>query len=241
MFGPAHQGIHRSQREEIINSYDGEIRYTDELLGNIFRDLEDRGLDENTYIVITSDHGEGFWEHGSFEHGTTLFDEVLHVPLILIPPGGLDSTRRVPTAVSNIDVFPTILELAGAPLSGAEHGRSLTRFFTASPTPAPTEHFMESPHSLDIEAMAVSDGRYKFVRSPGLSESTQLLFDLEADPGERRNLIEELPRQADRLERALVEHVVDVEARRELIGVEHRAADPDVVEALQALGYPGDD
>jgi arylsulfatase A-like enzyme len=243
MFGAPHQAIDQSQRAEIINSYDGEIRYTDKLLGKVFADLEARGLDEDTYFVITSDHGEGFWEHGSFEHGTRLFDEVLHVPLILIPPGGLDDMQRVPDPVSNIDLFPTILELAGAPLSGAEHGRSLTRFFTDSPLQVPVsqEHFMESPHSLDIEAMAVSDGRFKLVRSPGLPESQQMLFDLEADPGERRNLMSQLPEQADRLKRALREHVRDVESRREAIGVEERAADPDVIEALQALGYPGDD
>ena len=92
--------------------YDGEIRYTDTELGRLFLGLEQRGLLDETLIVFNSDHGEEFDDHGSMEgHGWTLYDEVLHVPLILVFPDGRGAGATVERVVQTIDVAPTILDL----------------------------------------------------------------------------------------------------------------------------------
>ncbi len=100
-------------KDHIINMYDGEIAWTDFQISRLLQFLRNSGLDENTVIIITSDHGEEFLEHNGFGHGKTMYQEVVHVPLIISGPGfekGLvDSSVR-----AHIDILPTILDMIGA-------------------------------------------------------------------------------------------------------------------------------
>jgi arylsulfatase len=98
--------------EDMIGRYDGEIAYTDDCVGTILRKLDELGLRENTTVVIAADHGEEFLEHRFVEHAWTLYNEVLHVPLIVRAPDRIEP-QRIATRVSTIDLFPTLLELAG--------------------------------------------------------------------------------------------------------------------------------
>jgi arylsulfatase len=98
--------------------YDGGIRYADDVLAGFFEELESLGLAAETTIVLTSDHGEEFMEHGRVGH-TQVYPETLHVPLLVLHPG-MRAGRRVPEVVQSIDIAPTLLELAGvAPLEAA--------------------------------------------------------------------------------------------------------------------------
>src|SRR5690606_24689825 len=94
-----------------MDLYHGELHYTDQHLGRLFRELERMPNADRTIVIITSDHGDGFGEHGYINHGQALFADVLHVPLIVyipeLPP------RRVPGPVSPMDILPTITDLAG--------------------------------------------------------------------------------------------------------------------------------
>jgi len=108
----------------LLNDYDRGIRAMDESITEFLTELEELGQLDRTWIFITSDHGESMVEHGSFFNHLRLHGEELHVPLIIRPPGGT-SPRRVATDVQLVDLFPTILELAGAPLRPELHGRSL--------------------------------------------------------------------------------------------------------------------
>ncbi len=103
--------------------YDGGVRYADSVLESFFAELGELGLDSQTTVVITSDHGEEFRQHGRVGH-TQVYPETLHVPLLVLHPE-LGTGRRVRELVQSIDVAPTLLELAGAPPLEAASGRSL--------------------------------------------------------------------------------------------------------------------
>src|SRR5262249_53306063 len=102
----------RPQLDYVVSQYDGEIRATDDALGRIFGMLRERGLWDDTALVITADHGEEFFDHGQKGHKNNLYVESLHVPL-LVKPAERAPPRRDERVVAGVDVFPTLLELAG--------------------------------------------------------------------------------------------------------------------------------
>lgn len=111
--------------EQMRIDYEGGIRYTDELLGGFLRTLRERGVLDRTLIVITSDHGEAFGEHGLQGHGSDVFDEQLHVPLIFHHPTLATGGRRIDRPVSLIDLAPTMLDAVGIDRPKSFEGRSL--------------------------------------------------------------------------------------------------------------------
>ena len=94
--------------------YDGEIAYSDEIVGRLIEFLKARGLYDRALIVFLSDHGEGLGDHGEQEHGLFLYDETIRVPLIVKLPGQAARGRRVQQPVQHLDLVPTILDLVGA-------------------------------------------------------------------------------------------------------------------------------
>ncbi len=110
--------------EQLLALYDGEVRWVDSQLGVLFGNMRELGLDENTIIIITSDHGEEFLEHGGWGHGQTLYQEQLHVPLIITGPG--IPADSVNTNVAGLwDIFPTITGLLGYETPANVEGRDL--------------------------------------------------------------------------------------------------------------------
>jgi arylsulfatase A-like enzyme len=120
MFADAPPGEYGPKEQEMINLYDGEIRYTDEWVGKLFDHLKAEGLYDNAAIVVVADHGEQFREHGDHGHGFQLFNTETHVPLFVKVPGGGES-GVVENTVSSTDLYPTILSFAG--LSNEPSGR----------------------------------------------------------------------------------------------------------------------
>jgi arylsulfatase A-like enzyme len=106
------------------DAYDGSIAYMDAELGNLFHELDRRGLTQNTLIIVTSDHGEEFGENGVFWHGNSLYRPSVQIPLLMKLPGGLPAVRVVDDPVSLRDLAATIMSVAlprrGPPLSGCE-------------------------------------------------------------------------------------------------------------------------
>ncbi|MFN2377696.1 MAG: sulfatase [Candidatus Binatia bacterium] len=105
--------------------YDGEIRFTDEHVGRILDHLKSHGLLESTVVMIVSDHGDEFFEHGNKGHHRTVYDEVLHIPFALRLPGGEHAGKTVDDQVTLLDVFPTLLDAAGFSVPGDAEGDSL--------------------------------------------------------------------------------------------------------------------
>jgi len=121
-------GSHRltpEEREHIIVLYDGGICYLDHYLGLLFEKLKALKVYDNTLIIITSDHGEAFGEHNSMEHGLTLYEEVLRVPLIIKYPSAYLQRAVVEKRVSLVDLMPTILSFLGSPIPSGIDGEAL--------------------------------------------------------------------------------------------------------------------
>lgn len=203
---PAFRGF----RERKIALYDGALLYVDREIGRLVDGLQRLGRAGDTLVVVTADHGEEFWDHGEEErrlgddpraiwgvgHGHTLYQELLHVPLILSGPGAPAGTR-VPCPVALLDVAPTILEALGLPPVAGMRGRSLASagFGGAGGRCAPRPFAAESPaYGPDSKALAY-DG-WKLVLRQGAPPA---LYDLAHDPGEHRNQAGEKPRELTRL------------------------------------------
>jgi arylsulfatase A-like enzyme len=177
----------------LIDLYDAGIRQVDDELARLFALLEGAGLLEGTLLVVTSDHGEEFLEHGGVLHGRTQFDEVLHVPLWMRGPG-IPAGLRVERAVSLVDVTPTLLALLGVPAPEDLDGRPLPAVVPGAPAPPdPRALFGEADHGRPwpAETRSVRLGRFKLHRNRRTGEGA--LYDLEADPGERRDVSADHP------------------------------------------------
>jgi arylsulfatase A-like enzyme len=169
----------------ILALYDGEIRYADTEVGRVLDHLAARRMADNTLVVVTSDHGEEFLEHGSWEHQKTLYEEVVRIPLIVRGPGA--AARRERTPASLLDVAPTILEWAGVAIPPSVQGRSLLRGAAGAEAYGETEHTTDGTHKVFLRAGA---DRWKAILSLDPSAGTvrrEEWYDLASDPGERRS------------------------------------------------------
>lgn len=161
--------------------YDGEVAYNDSEFGNLIKGLKERGLYDNTLIVVLVDHGEEFWDHGSVGHGHSVYEELVHSPLILRYPGKIAAGRRLPQVVSVADVVPTVLDVLGVkPMEGIE-GYSFADTFDGTGDPHPragVSDFLFRKKSIRV-------GRYHWITVGRHGE----LYDVEKDPQEKKNLI----------------------------------------------------
>jgi arylsulfatase A-like enzyme len=220
-----------ADRAQVAALYDGEIAHADLVLARLLARLEQPDL-AGTLVVILSDHGEEFWEHGSVLHAHTLYQELLHVPLLLRVPGREREARRIDSRVSLLDVMPTALELLGVPAPASARGRSLLPLLEgAAPPAAPV--FAEG-FAFDAKLQAVLDGHWKLIRD--LGSGRVALYDLAADPSERSDLARSQPAEVARL-RALL----DAELGAQLPEAEPlplpAQPDPATEDRLRALGY----
>jgi arylsulfatase A-like enzyme len=171
--------------EHLLDLYDGEIRYVDDEIGRVLDHMKSRGLDRGTLVVVTSDHGEEFQEHGSWEHQKTLYEEVIRIPLLMRGPAL--SPRREPAQVSLLDVAPTVLAWAGlAPWPHAQ-GHSLLASPGAREAYGETDHTTDGTHKLFLRG---AQGRWKTIVSlsrPDRSVRATESYDLSSDPGEKRS------------------------------------------------------
>ena len=217
--------------QHYIALYDGEIRYTDFVLGSLIGRLDRKGLLKNTLIIIISDHGEEFTEHGKFLH-RFLYRETLQVPLIFFYPGVLPAGKVVLNQVSLLDLLPTILDIAKIPRLPQAEGISLFPLISGKEL---QEQYIysEEPWYLGEPHQSIRHGKY-FLYAKGDKVE---LFDTFVDTGERVNLAEELPEIMRKLKRQLdlihEESVISGESKKEnLTELSEKRKDE-----LRALGY----
>lgn len=211
--------------------YDGEIAYTDELVGRLMQSLRRRGLYDRAFVILLADHGEGLGDHGEQEHGLFLYSETIRVPLILKLPGERDKERRIAQPVQHIDIVPTVLAMLHAPIPTDLRGRSLVPLFdggTIRDEGLYAEALYARYHFGWSELYALTDGRYRFIRAPH-----DELYDVQTDPHERTNLASgrEQTRIAMRQALARIVGGSTVPAPSQ-VSAEDR-------QRLQALGYVG--
>ena len=158
--------------------YDACIRELDERVHELLEGLRTLGLDENTLVVFTSDHGEEFFEHGGMGHGRTLHEEVIRTPLLFHGPG--IPARRISLPVSSLDLLPTLLELLATPWETRFDGLSLASWILTGEQP-PDTGLRALPSELG-EVKAVRIGSRKLIRSHRSEPPQDQLFDLSGDP-----------------------------------------------------------
>jgi arylsulfatase A-like enzyme len=169
-------------------AYDAGIRYWDENFGQLLEELEKRSLLDRTLVIVTSDHGEEFFEHGGFNHGRTLFQEQVHVPLVFWSKALDLEPKRIDHPVALIDVAPTVLGLLGVPAPAAFQGtdrRSLLTTGTADVAPIFSEAAV-AIHGVQLPTgslRAVRSGNWKAVEN--LKTGELRVFDLARDPREQ--------------------------------------------------------
>ncbi len=215
------------QRDRLVDLYDGGILAMDAKLGELV-DRVRAHADGNVVVIVTSDHGEEFLEHGGLMHSKTLYDEVLRVPLVVAGPD-VRRGARVPSMVSLLDVTPTILSLAGASGSRTFAGRSLRLFLegeTREPAQDPQLPLLTLGHDRELALRGFRTKADKLILD--LASGRGELYDLRSDPREKQNLYPD--ERSAALEPAL--RALEIAEAPRL-----PKADPETVELLRSLGY----
>ena len=215
--------------------YDGEIAFADSQVGRVMQWLREKGVADNTIVIVTSDHGEGLGSHGESEHGYYVYDYAVRVPLIMRVPAG--AKARVTKQVRTIDIFPTVLELVSAEPAPDVDGESLLPLLDRSnDADAPRYAYSESMATrLQYGWSALYSIRtngHKFIEAPR-SE----LYDLASDPGETKNRLDDQRRVALQLRRELaaIREAAETRAPKS----QHANLDQETLSKLASLGYLG--
>ena len=211
--------------------YAAGMRSLDAAVGSLFAQLRERGDFDDALVVFTSDHGEELYDHGRWDHGYSLFEHQVHVPLVVRFPEGRFAGKRVAPVVGLVDVMPTILDVVGAEQPKGIQGQALTPVVASGQG---VEAIFSEAVKWRPEERSVRTARHKLIVDPG--DGSTMLFDLQEDPGEKRNLAAADPATTERLLALTREHAAANEAHGGLAG---KAAEvpPDVAERLRSLGY----
>ena len=229
--------------EYIRGLYQGEVAFVDLAIGRLVDGLTELGRWDHTTLVITSDHGEEFWEHGGFEHGHTLYDELVRVPLILrSPTTAASDVRVVERQVRTIDIMPTLFELSGVEEPTSFEGLSLLSDLGGT-TPARIPPAFSQGTLYGAEKMSWRTERYHLIIDQA-AEGAQAfeLYDIAEDPLETRDVSGERPEDLARLKRELSRFSRDLELRAKTISTpELKNMGPTTIkkylESMNALGY----
>lgn len=224
--------------------YGAEVAYTDGLIGELRDGLRERGVLDNTAIVLTGDHGEGLGEHGESFHGYYVYDSTIRVPYILrLPPASEDAARHargrfVHEAVSHVDLMPTLLELLGLDIPEAVHGRSLLPFLDNSGSTSwndgeekrtvYSESFYALYHYGWSPLRTLRDDTLKFIEAPRPE-----IFEIAR--GESENLLRERRSEARDLDQRLEALAAEIERPAE--DEVQPDLDEETLRQLEALGY----
>jgi choline-sulfatase len=237
-----------------MDRYDGKILHNDWSIGQLAGKLRQLGILDNTLIVVVSDHGEEFWEHGWTGHGQSLYQELAHGVLLMWNPRLIPTPRRIAEPVQLIDVMPSVLDLVGIKIPAAVQGQSLAPFAMGRPFqrrgPVMTSRFAH-PYSQHgellpenhIDSLALLDAQWKLIyrekgNSVGLNKVE--LYDRRADRGDTGNVAARHPREVDRMMAGIGAWLDAQKQIRTALGRTGKAAlDQDTMDRLRSLGYIG--
>ena len=222
--------------EHLLALYDGEIGYTDLWLGKLLDRLDALNLADDTLVVLTSDHGEEFLDHGGLLHGRTLYDELTRGILLLRHLGRLPAGKVVSSPARHVDLTPTLLDFIGARPDPECQGASLLPLIGGKPAPD-RPCFLEGTAGTHLRAIV--HGRHKLIRD--LATGVEQLHDLTADPSEKSNIATQHPEVCARLGALLDSHIAscgDAAKRYQIGGITPRAKlTQRDIETLRQLGY----
>ena len=227
----------------IVALYDGEILYTDRHLARLFREMKRLRIYDKAMIIVTSDHGEEFLEHGGWEHQKTLYEEQIRVPLVVKLSQSRHRRQQVREQVSLIDIAPTVLADLGLPSPSTFQGRNLLPLLeggeSASGTVwSETEHTLDGSHKIAARRGANADKAIFSLFGEDRSQDLLALYDLSRDPGESIDLAGESPASMER-ERLELERYLGLLAEWRLHPTRSVPVEltPEQLDKLRALGY----
>jgi arylsulfatase A-like enzyme len=212
-----------------------EVAAADAGLGRLFKGLERRGLYERSLIIVTADHGEEFGDHGRFEHGHSMYRELVQVPLLVkLPARDRQRTGEIDVQVRLIDILPTLLDRVGLPIPPDLPGQSLLPLLAKESSPGEDRPaFSERPH-LEPDRSALRDGSWAYIYTP--KGDKRELYDMRSDPLEQQDvsalhpeIVERLHGELTTITRGLRREGKSSEAPLEL--------GEDLEEHLRGLGY----
>jgi len=233
----------RLARRYRITQYDGEIHYVDHYLGILFKELERLGLWDDTWIIVTGDHGEHIFEKGLSGHGFALFEGTLQVPLIIKPPKGASLTADPAARVQLVHIMPTILEglriEPQAPMDVPPLGRSSGLAVAELYKNLGNVKFKAGGDGqrYDRNLKAIYMKQYKLIESTNTADPDSGLFDLQRDPGETTDLAAENPDLTRSLREALESWCNSLTPPLQPLTLNAAEVDQATEEQLEALGY----
>jgi len=195
--------IDERDNQHIQALYDGEITYWDTFFKPLMDSLETMGVLDNTLVIVTADHGEAFNEHGTWTHGTSVYQEEIHVPLIMRYPGKISPGLVIDTPVQSYDLMPTILDYVGLTISSQLQAKSL-RLIIENPILDPHRQVYSEVDSVadpghwaywqapkeDLRSIQLEE--WKYIHHVGNQDADELYFLAEASPYENENLLRSL-------------------------------------------------
>lgn len=237
-------------RENVIALYDGEIRYTDEaLIGPLVSLLKELDIYDRSLIFVTSDHGEEFYEHNGWGHSHTLYNELIKVPLIIKFPRNQFAGEKIDSLVRSVDIMPTILEMIGIDLKkNISDGESLLAMIKGNEM-QDRIFFSELKYQDDFPDKISSNlDRYKLILNESFTEEQlsrfmipppkidqEELYDLNADPQEKRNIAADEQGLLFKIVKQIAEY--SLKAKMKEKELDKQEMDEKVIEQLKALGY----
>jgi len=212
--------------------YDGEIAYVDRELGRLFDAIESKFPLEKMLLTVLADHGEGLSEHGEATHGVFLYDSTLRIPWVMAGPG-VPHRRRVQNQARTIDLLPTLVDLLGGKLPSACQGTSLVPAFSGEEVNSTFSYAESLIPKIDMgwaELRALRTTKWKYIRAPKPE-----LYDLENDPQELVNVVEQHRGEAEKLEMQLRDLTLTGPDKPEEIRSKTVSAETE--RQLRSLGY----
>jgi arylsulfatase A-like enzyme len=221
--------------EHLVRLYDGNLAFADQEVGALRRALEEEGLWEKTVMIVAADHGEELFEHGWIGHNVHLYEESMHVPLIVrFPKGAGPAGVRMQGLVDLLDVAPTIADILGGAAQEGPHGEFQGRSLLAAIGGATAKTAVLSRTVWDRPRYALRDARFKFLYDTRTGDEE--LYDLQDDPGETRDLAKDDAIRTAYYRQALEQWVASL-ARPRPAGTEEATPSRDQCENLRSLGY----
>ncbi|HYS04839.1 MAG TPA: sulfatase [Candidatus Dormibacteraeota bacterium] len=239
--------LSEAERRYVTDLYDGDVAHADRVMGGFLLTLEREGILDRALLVVLSDHGEELWDREpdrSPDHGHSLYQELIHVPLLMRWPGRVPAGSRIRTPVSLIDLAPTLLALTGLPPEPAHEGRSLARTLQTGEEPPPRSILAEAVE-FGPDRFMIRNGDLKVVLTPYPSRFNIVpfparpleVFDLADDPLERHDLSAHLTKPVAEMVDVLwrrARNVLSGQAREEETGP---ALPEELLQQLRSLGY----